>query len=376
MTHEEKRMIRLPMLEDIFGQVASLQGIVDYHTHGGQAAMVSCAALIRASSGRIIISGMGASFFAALPAVQALEAQGRRVHYAESSELLHCGQGSWQKGDVAILISRSGGSIETLQLAERLAASDIPIIALTNVPGSGLTINADLSLLIGSLPDELIAVQTYTGTVLALTLLAAAVSSAETHLAQQCAAAMPSLQVHIDRCLTESERWQNFLLGTAPLYLLGRGSALASIHEGALLFHETAKLATLAMSSGQFRHGPVEVVSQTFRAIVIGTPQQTSHLDWELASNLRAMGGDVRWLGPGPVDRPDASSLVPWPTDIPAALMSIFDIVPLQIAAYRTALWLGIRPGDFRYASEVTGQESGFPFFESSRQSVHDAPDR
>jgi hypothetical protein len=39
--------------------------------------------------------------------------------------------------------------------------------------------------------------------------------------------------------------------------------------------------------------------------------------------------------------------------------------VPLQFAAYRLALWRGIVPGDFRYASEITSAESGFPLFQA-----------
>ena len=39
----------------------------------------------------------------------------------------------------------------------------------------------------------------------------------------------------------------DFLAG-APLYLLGRGAALGSVHEGALLMHETAKTPAVGMS--------------------------------------------------------------------------------------------------------------------------------
>ena len=57
--------------------------------------------------------------------------------------------------------------------------------------------------------------------------------------------------------------------------------------------------------------------------------------------------------------REHAPSLVPWP-EIAPSLAPIFEIVPLQVAAYRLALWRGITPGDFRFVSEVTSTESGF----------------
>ena len=212
----------------------------------------------------------------------------------------------------------------------------------------------------------MIAVQTYTSTVLALLLLAEQATADRGDLAARTAETLPALGNFIDQTLQQSEAWQDFFTGADPLYLLGRGSALATISEGALLFHETAKAATVAMSSGQFRHGPVEVTSMAFRAIILGTPAATANLDWQLVSDLRAMKASVRWIGPTPKDaEPGGLPLVGWPAGVPPPLLPIFDIIPLQVAACRTALWRGIRPGDFRYASEVTENEAGFPLFEA-----------
>jgi glutamine---fructose-6-phosphate transaminase (isomerizing) len=159
--------------------------------------------------------------------------------------------------------------------------------------------------------------------------------------------------------------------GGGALYLLGRGAALSSVHEGALLLHETAKASAVAMSSGQFRHGPVECISSESRVIVFGAPGATRAVDRSLANDLHRMGAKVGWIGPS--DESDnssgAPSLVSWP-EIPPLLAPLFDIVPLQFAAYRLALWRGITPGDFRYASEVTAAESGFPLFQSRQSST------
>ena len=153
--------------------------------------------------------------------------------------------------------------------------------------------------------------------------------------------------------MSASEGWQDFLAG-APVYLLGRGPALGSVNEGALLMHETAKTAAVGMSSAQFRHGPAEIVSPDFRAVVFGSPAPTQELDRSLANDLFSAGGRVRWIGPGSSQAP---TLVPWPA-IASVLSPLFEIVPLQAAAYRLALWRGITPGDFRFVSEVTATES------------------
>ena len=116
---------------------------------------------------------------------------GHAAQAVESSELLHYGSASLRAGDVAIVISRSGGSIEPVRLAERMRAAGMNVIAVTNVPGSALEKIADITLNIGALPDHLIAIQTYTGTVLTLLLLVDEALSQGAKLADTCGAALP-----------------------------------------------------------------------------------------------------------------------------------------------------------------------------------------
>ena len=358
-------MNQLPMLSNILGQPVSLEGILHRQKGVSFNDLRDCAHVLQQCAGRIVIAGMGASFFAALPAAQALESAGRQVLHADASELLHFGQGSWRRDDIAILISRSGASIETLELAAHLARKGLPFLTVTNVAGSPLTAKAEATLTVGAAPDEMVAVQTYTGTLLTLLLLAEqVVADGATTLADQSFSSLPTLTRHIEDSLEASGSWHEFFSGPDPLYLLGRGSALASLGEGALLFHETAKASAIALSSGQFRHGPVEVVSPTFRALVLGSPAATRSLDWQLAQDLRSMGANVRWLGPA--DEGVLERLTRWPDNIPAILSPVFDIIPLQIAAYRLALWRGLRPGSFRYAPEITDKETGFALLQAS----------
>jgi glucosamine--fructose-6-phosphate aminotransferase (isomerizing) len=355
------------MLDNILAQPASHRAVLTLHQGVGHANLRACAEKIRNGRGRVIVTGMGGSLFAAVPAVSHFEQQGYLAQAVESAELLHYGSAHLRAADLGIVISRSGESIEPVLLAEKMRQAGMTVIAVTNIPGSKLEQHAHLTLAIGAQADKLIAVQTYTGTVLTLLLLAEEVLAGDNQeLSEACAAALPALSAHIDSCLRAGDSWEDLLMG-GTLYLLGRGPALASVHEGALLLHETAKAAAVGMSSGQFRHGPAEVVSKDFRAVIFGTPPQTQILDRSLADDLFSLGADIRWIGPSAEHAPDhrderrhAPSLVHWP-EIPPLLAPLFEIVPLQVAAYRLALWRGITPGDFRYVSEVTSSESGFP---------------
>ena len=116
------------------------------------------------------------------------------------------------------MISRSGGSIEPVLLAEKMRQAGMTVIAVTNVPGSDLEQIADITLPIGSQADKLIAVQTYTGTVLTLLLLAEEVLAGESaKLSEACAAALPALSAHIDECLRAERAWQDWLMGCTAL---------------------------------------------------------------------------------------------------------------------------------------------------------------
>ncbi len=361
-------MHHLPMLANILAQPRSLGAVLTHHTGPGARDLSAAARLLQRATGRILISGMGASFFAAMPAAALLEQHGRPILLRESSELLHFGSGVARPGDLAILISRSGASAEVVRLAERLRSADVSILGITNFADSPLAALSDATVLTtdpaDNIADQIVAVQSYTATLLTMLLLAEdATTPGSGLLSRALASALGMLPALLDRLLAESESWEGFLSGNGPLYLLGRGPALASVHEGSLLFHETAKLTAMPLSSGQFRHGPVEAISQGSRAIVIGTPDATHHLDASLATDLLRMGADVRWIGPAHGALP---SLGTW-FDVPApGLLPLFEIFPLQIAAFRCALWRGLTPGDFRYGTEVTSDETGFPLLAPS----------
>ncbi|MGC2401350.1 MAG: SIS domain-containing protein, partial [Acidobacteriaceae bacterium] len=105
-------MTRIPMLDNILAQPASHHGLLALHRSDQHAKLRACAEPIRHARGRVIFTGMGGSLFASLAAVNRLSEQGYPVQAMESAELLHYGSASLRAGDVGVVVSRSGGSIE------------------------------------------------------------------------------------------------------------------------------------------------------------------------------------------------------------------------------------------------------------------------
>ncbi len=326
------------LLDNIRNQPASLRGVAEYQLgNEGWNDLQAAASCIR-EAGKVVFTGMGSSLFAAIPAAYYLETHGIQADVVEASEVLHFGQAR-SRGAAMVLVSRSG---ETVEISKLLPAT----IGLTNVRGSQLARESLHSIFLNSESDRMVAVQTYTGMLATLLLLAGAVL--EEPLSKWREAfddAAQALSGATEEAIAASEQWSEFLADAKVVYLLGRGPSLASVREGALLLNEASRTPSVAMSAAQFRHGPVEVVDERFRGIVFASQEPTREVDLALASDLASMGGKVR---------------VCQSHGVPSPFEPLIEIVPLQVAACRLAEHKGIDPGDFRYATLVTLAESGF----------------
>ncbi|MBV9763138.1 MAG: SIS domain-containing protein [Acidobacteriaceae bacterium] len=346
------------LAENILSQADALRAVRAHHFSGGREALVRAAEVLR-SSKRIIISGMGGSLFAAIPLSYFFAARGVEAPVVESSELLYYHTETFNADTAVILVSRSGESVEATKLLTVLQQARAKVVGVVNVPGSTLARNAASTVTMGSPADELVAIQTYTATIVTLLLLGSAYFlDLYGGMKAELDATIEALAGWIPECFHWSGGWPSFFASTTPLYVLGRGASLASVGAGTLLFHEVAKMPAVGMSGAQFRHGPVEVVDEQFRAVVFGSQGVSRDIDHALAEDLLEAGANVRWVGPA-VSNSRATQLCAWPEGMPERFAPVAEIIPMQIAAYRTAQWRGVPLGRFRLAPMITVSETG-----------------
>jgi glucosamine--fructose-6-phosphate aminotransferase (isomerizing) len=350
------------LAKNIQAQPESLARALRYQCKDGAATMSQAAAILR-SAKKVVIAAMGASLFASIPLQYYLSSLGVDAVVSEAGELLHYLEGSW-KNAVVLMVSRSGESIEIARLLA-IMKGKVPIIGVTNEPLSQLSRSADVSLLLSSLPDQIVAIQTYTGTLLALHLLGNAVAGRLDASSAELRELIPAFASHVESSVATIEQWDTFLHPDSNIYLLGRGPSVASTLEGALLFHEVAKAPAVAMPIASFRHGPVEVVDGYFRGFVFAPEDNTRELNLAMAEDLVRFGGQVRLIGPS--SSVSQSLTICETPALPGTLAPLFEIVPLQVAALRLAILRGIEPGSFRYAPQVAVDEASFTRKENSR---------
>jgi fructoselysine-6-P-deglycase FrlB-like protein len=207
-------------------------------------------------SGRLLLVGMGASHFVNRIAEPVYRALGMDASAIVASEVL--AQPLPDRARSAILTSQSGASGEILQLLARSSAQEARF---------GLTLDGE-SALARALPC-LIGVGgvergfAATRSLLISLALHAAVASA---LGQSAGSALAMLRSppnpSVDEALTQLVTRKSFIFS-------GRGELAGLAECGALGLMELARIPALALEGGQFRHGPLEVLSHSIGVIVM-----------------------------------------------------------------------------------------------------------
>lgn len=107
---------------------------------------VSAAKLIRSSSGRVVVSGIGKSALIAGKIVATLNSTGTPALFLHAADAIHGDLGMVQKEDVVVLISNSGNTPEIKVLAPLVKAGGNTLIAMVGKTDSFLALQADLVL--------------------------------------------------------------------------------------------------------------------------------------------------------------------------------------------------------------------------------------
>ena len=99
-------------------------------------------------SGRIVTAGVGTSGAAAKKIAHSLSCVECPAFFLDPGDAVHGALGSVQPGDVAILISKGGGTREVINLLDALEEKKVTIIGVTENPDSVLAVHSTLPFLV------------------------------------------------------------------------------------------------------------------------------------------------------------------------------------------------------------------------------------
>lgn len=340
-------------LQDILSQPAALRQAL------GRADFSALAALggrLRAGEfDRLVLTGMGASYYGVYAAYLRLADAGLPVFWIDAAELLQAAPGLLTPRSLVWGISQSGRSAEMLTLVRRLESCPAAaLIGMTNDLSSPLAQAAGARLFIDAEVERTVSTRTYLNTV-ALSQLAALAL-----LDLPLAPALAELIAAVEQLAAYFAIWEAHFSAIAAqvgvpahLYMLGRGASYATACMGALIQQEAAKFPAIGLQSAEFRHGPLEVSAPPVTVISLAGGAGTRPNNLRLHRDLVGHGARGLWLEAAPAaDLPAAECL-------PAAHaqgcgLPLAEIAPLQLLSVHLAHATGHEPGKFYFIGKVT----------------------
>lgn len=297
---------------------------------------------------RLVLTGMGSSYFALRPlAIEVAEHRWTPV-LLETSELVHYYPHLMEDATLVIAVSQSGQSAETLRLLQH-DRSEKAVIAVTNTADSVLAQQADIALVTDAGSEFSVSCKTYVSALAALSALSAVLCEvdASTRL-KEVEPAVDAVEQYLGQWDSHVDELREALHRIRHLFLVGRGPSLAAAGTGALIIKESDHFHAEGMSSAAFRHGPFEMLTpDTFVGVLTGD-QRTRELNERLVSDIREAGTQSVLIG---VDSNIRACRIP---ELPESSRAIAEILPIQMITLALASLYGREAGKFERATKVT----------------------
>jgi glutamine---fructose-6-phosphate transaminase (isomerizing) len=323
--------------EGVFAQPENLRGAA--------AAMRDALAevnLARLREGTLVLSGIGASWHALVPAVRTLRAAGRRAFAVPAPDLADAPAA--RLGDAFVLVSQSGASAETVAALERLDGA--PVIAITADPASPLARGAAARLPLGPLPDTSVSTLSYTATLQALGMLCDTILERESEGWDGVADLAARM---LEAAAPEADAAAEHMARVRAVDAVGGGAGLASAGAAALLVREALRLSATGAETREYLHGPMEPVEPDFGCFLFGAGRER-----RLAETLAGYGAPVALIGAA---ARGVHAFIPPPTGALAA--PILQILPVQLIVMRLAASRGLVIDGLRRQQDDTKVPTG-----------------
>ncbi len=299
---------------------------------------------------RIHVIACGTSYHAGLVGKLALEQWARLPVQVEIGSEYRYASPVVDEHTLAILITQSGETADTLASFRLARENGAQSIALTNVVGSSITRGADAVLYLRVGPEiGVVATKTFTAQVTLLELLAlflaerrGTIEEAQRRELLRSFEVLPDL---VEGALgTENQvmRLAQKLYEHRSCFFFGRGFGYPAALEGALKLKEVSYLHAEGYAAGELKHGPIAMLDPEIPVIAIATKSPTHEKVVSNIQEVRARKAPVVAVAnEGDTDTAEQADEVIYVPNAPEALTPILAIVPLQLLSYHIATLRG-----------------------------------
>lgn len=242
-----------------------------------------------------------------------------------------------------LVISQSGASNDLVRTAKGGKERGATVLAITNLPGSAVEAEADVTLPIGAGTESAVpATKTVIGSIAAGMALLSAISPAYGEQVSETVESVLAIQKNPH---PDAEAVQAAFLRARHVYVIGRETGYGAAHEIALKIKECCAIHAEAYSSSEVLHGPLQLATNPLMVLILDTGQAhiQNSLD-ETQARFEAVGCDVHRMratdtGAGKLRAAGAAAVL---------LNMIYPII------LKTTLALGLNPDAPETLSKVT----------------------
>ena len=300
---------------------------------------------------RLTISACGTAFYAGQIGKYWFEKFARLAVEADVASELRYRDPVYPEKGVALFISQSGETADTLAALRDAKAQGQTTIAVVNVPESSIAREADIVLPTFAGPEIGVAsTKAFTCQLVVLASLAIAAGKARGHLdsAREHAlvAALLETPRHIVEFLRQEPKIESLgadMAKARDVLYLGRGMNFPLAMEGALKLKEISYIHAEGYAAGEMKHGPIALIDENVPVIVLAPHDAVFEKTVSNMQEVMARGGKVVLIS----DRAglDAAGEGVWARiEVPQAdpmIAPLLYAVPVQLLAYHMAVAKG-----------------------------------
>lgn len=336
------------MLKEIDEQPTVMRKLIQAYTdESGQ--VVVDPAIIKAvqEADRIYILAAGTSYHAGFASKKMLEElTDTPVELGISSEWGY-GMPLLGKKPLFIFISQSGETADSRQVLVKANEMGIPSLTVTNVPGSTLSREADMTMLLHAGPEIAVAsTKAYTAQIAALAFLAKAVGEANGNekakafdLVHELSIVAQSIESTLSEKEVIDEKVRGLLETTRNAFYIGRGQDYFVAMEASLKLKEISYIQCEGFAAGELKHGTIALIEEGTPVIaLLSDPVLASHTRGNI-QEVAARGAHVLTIAEENVAK-ETDDLVL--TAVHPYLSPISMVVPTQLIAYFATLHRGL----------------------------------
>ena len=299
---------------------------------------------------RIAISACGTAYFAGLIGKYWLERYARLPVEIDVASEFRYREPPLAPGGLAVFVSQSGETADTLATLRYCRAQDQRIAAIVNVRTSTIAREADAVLPTLAGPEIGVAsTKAFTSQLAVLACLAVGLGRARGAIgaAQEAelVRALGEVPRHVATILRSEPRYEALahqLSKARDVLYLGRGSSYPIALEGALKLKEISYIHAEGYAAGELKHGPIALIDENVPVIVVAPEDDLFEKTVSNLQEVAARGGQIVLLSDADPARAGCALEAHLP--VPAAhpfTNPILVAVPVQLIAYHTAVFMG-----------------------------------